>query len=91
MDAIKKGWIPSDLGRHARKTVNSLRFISKLDGGAFMNERLDRVRAELEEMLRANPAEAERVEKDFERFRFAHAAKARATAAGGATKTSGGE
>jgi hypothetical protein len=91
MDAIKKGWIPSDLGRHARKTVHSLRFISKLDGGAFMNERLDRVRAELEEMLRANPAEAERVEKDFERFRFAHAAKARATAAGGATKTSGGE
>ena len=90
MDAIKKGY-PPDSWKLARKTVNSLRFISKLDGGAFMNERLDRVRAELEEMLRANPAEAERVEKEFERFRVAHAAKARATAAGAATKTSGGE
>ena len=42
-------------------------------------------------MLRADPAEAERMEKEYRGFRVAHAAKARATAAGCATKkTSGG-
>ena len=91
MDAIKTGWNPSDLGRQARKTVHSLRFISELDGGTFLNEGLERVRAELEEFVRADPAEAERMEKEYRGFRVAHAEKARATAAGCATKkTSGG-
>jgi hypothetical protein len=90
MDAIKKGWIPSDLGRHARKTGHAIMLISELDGGAFTDERLERVRAELEEMLRADPTQWKRYEEDLLRVRFAAAAKARATAAGGATKTSGG-
>ena len=86
LDAIKKGWIQPDLGRQARKSGHSIMLISELDGGAFTDERLERVRGELEEMLRADPIQWKRYEQALRDVRFAAAAKARATAAGGATK-----
>jgi len=85
LDTIKKGY-PPDLGKEARKSGHSIMLISELDGGAFTDERLERVRGELEEMLRADPIQWKRYEQALRDVRFAAAAKARATAAGGATK-----
>jgi hypothetical protein len=91
LDAIKKGLRPDDLRNDARKTGCAIMLISELDGGTFTDERPERVRGELEEMLRADPIQWKRYEEDIRRIRAAAAAKARATAAGGATKkTSGG-
>ena len=91
LEAIKKGWRPDDLMNDARKTGCAIMLISELDGGTFTDERLERVRGELEEMLRADPIQLKRYEEALRDIRAAAAAKARATAAGGATKkTSGG-
>ena len=81
LDAIKKGWIQPDLGRQARKSGHSIMLISELDGGAFTDERLERVRGELEEMLRADPIQWKRYEEDIRRVRASAAAKAAATVA----------
>jgi hypothetical protein len=86
LDAIKKGLRPDDLRNDARKTGCAIMLISELDGGTFTDERPERVRGELEEMLRADPIQWKRYEEDIRRIRAAAAAKARATAAGGATK-----
>ena len=77
MDGIKKGY-PPDLGKDSRKTRHSIMLISEHDDGAFMNERLERVRAELDEMLRADPIQWKRYEEDIRRVRYSAAAKARA-------------
>ena len=82
LDAIKKGWIQPDLGRQARKSGHSIMLISEHDDGAFTNERLERVRAELDEMLRADTIQWKRYEEDIRRVRYSAAAKARATDAG---------
>ena len=81
LDAIKKGY-PPDLGKEARKTRHAIMLISEHDDGAFTNERLERVRAELDEMLRADPIQWKRYEEDIRRVRYSAAAKARATDAG---------
>jgi hypothetical protein len=81
MDGIKKGY-PPDLGKDSRKTRHSIMLISEHDDGAFMNERLERVRAELKEMLLADPIQWKRYEEDIRRVRYSAAAKARATDAG---------
>jgi len=69
LDTIKKGY-PPDLGKEARKTRQAIQWIFVHDGGAFVNDRLGRVRAELETMLLADPIQAKRVEGEDARAKL---------------------